>query len=57
MCDEQSIEYVKNVTQRNRHDEMKFLNLYPYLSQTGEMSQQNEQEGMRMMNLLKESIL
>ena len=58
MCDEQYIEYLNKVTQRNLHDKMKFLNLYPHLSQTGEMSQQqNEQEWMRMMNLLKESIL
>ena len=54
---ESAIEDLKNLQQNNQIDEKKFLRLYPYLSQTEDMSQQqNEQEGIQFINILIKSV-
>ena len=57
MYAEFSIKHPEKETQRILHDEEKFLKLYPFLSQTGEMLQQlTEQEMVRIMDLFMDLI-
>ena len=57
MYAEPSVKHLQDETQRIVQDDERIRNLYTYLPQAGEMSeQQNEQEGIRMMDLLKDAI-
>ena len=56
MNTEPSIKDLQNETQNNLQDVEKYLELYPFLSQTGEMSQQQtEQECIRIIDLITDS--
>ena len=57
MYAEPSVRDFQDETQHSLQDDERIRNLYTYLPQAGEMSeQQNEQEGIRTMDLLKDAI-
>ena len=58
MYAEPTMRDLKNLQHNNQLDKQRFLTMYPYLSHSEEMTQQqNEQEGIRIINLIRNSIL